>query len=526
MRIVVLSNTTMQPIVGLLKDNDVIVSSVADLLTWLVDASSPAADASTEMVVVCPDGDSLLAPLGSIELLDELGDCVEVFARSNPGTQVVVTTLLAQHRSATSYADARDSGGRLASRARWDMRLAQLASDFPNVSILDLRGLAEEHGRSALVNESYWYLGRIRLSQLGFQVLAKELQRIIAAVSSRARKILVLDLDNTLWGGVLGEDEVSGIALGEEGIGKCFRDFQREILALKEAGTILAVMSKNDPHIVAEALATHDSMILRAGDFVDIDAAWSNKADRLVAMAERLDLGLDSFVFIDDNPVERELVRTTLPTVAVPDFPAQPEALAGWFVEHVVPEWFPRAVVLDEDRAKTQQYQARGMRRQAAEADLDSFLASLDIRLTFRIDDVSIVPRLSQMTQKTNQFNLTTERLSPSEMQSLVASQNYAVVACDYADRFGDEGTIGVAIVDLSNGSLTNLLLSCRVLGRGVENALLAEAEHVLVERGWSAMSARFVPTTRNAAASNFLEHAGFRLECDNGVLVGEKEIL
>ncbi|MEY4231709.1 MAG: hypothetical protein RLZZ362_2558 [Actinomycetota bacterium] len=526
MRIVVVTNTTMQPLVGLLKGHDVLVSGVADLVPWLVDLAAPAADSSTEMVVVCPDGDSLLSPLGSTELLDELGDRVEAFARSNPAVQVVAMTLLAQHRSATSYADGGDPCGRLASRARWDLRLAELAVDLSNVTVLDLRGLAEEYGRAALINDAYWYLGRIRFSQLGFQVLAKELRRIVAAVSSRARKVLALDLDNTLWGGVLGEEGVAGIALGDEGTGKCFRDFQRQILALKEAGTILAVVSKNDPDIVAEALSTHASMVLRSGDFVDIDAAWTNKADRLAAMAERLDLGLDSFVFIDDNPVERDLVRTTLPAVAVPDFPAQPEALVDWFLEQVVPEWFPRSVVLDEDRAKTQQYRAQGMRRRAAAADLDAYLASLDIRLGFRIDDEALVPRLAQLTQKTNQFNLTTERLTTAEVQALVMSQDHAVVACDYADRFGDEGTIGLAIVDLSNGSLTNLLLSCRVLGRGVEDSLLVEVERLSAERGWTALSARFVPTARNAVASSFLARVGFRLEDDEGVLVGEKEIL
>lgn len=525
MRIVVVTNTTMQPLVGLLKGHDVIVSGVSDLLTWLVDTAAPAAETATEMVVVCPDGDSLLSPLGSTELLDELGHRLEVFARSKPAVQVVATTLLAQHRSASSFADGGDPLGRLASRARWELRLAELSSNLSNVTVLDLRGLAEEHGRTALVNDAYWYLGRIRFSHLGFEVLAKELLRIVAALSSRARKVLVLDLDNTLWGGVLGEEGVVGIELGEEGIGKCFRDFQRQILALKEAGTILAVVSKNDSDIVAEALSSHPSMVLKPDDFVEIDTAWTNKSDRLAAMAERLDLGLDAFVFIDDNPAERDLVRSTLPSVAVPDFPSQPETLVGWFLEQVVPELFPRSAILSEDRGKTQQYQAQGMRRQAATADMDGFLASLDIRLTFRINDVALVPRLAQLTQKTNQFNLTTQRLTTAEIHALITSQNHAVVACDYADRFGDEGTVGLAIVDLDDGSLMNLLLSCRVLGRGVEDALLAEVERWLVTQGKTALSGQFVPTARNAVASSFLAQAGFRLTDKEGTLFGVKDI-
>ncbi|CAB4561753.1 MAG: HAD-IIIC family phosphatase [Actinobacteria bacterium] len=526
MRIVLVSNSTMQPLAGLLKEHDVVVGGVADLLGWLIDPTAPPSDPLTEMVVVCPDGDSLLAPLGSVDLLDELGDRVEAFARDHPSVRVVVSTLLAPWRSAASFADAAEPRGRFASRASWDTTLARLAAELGNVSVLDVRGLAEEHGRATLVNDSYWYLGRIRWSTVGFQVLADELRRIVAATRSAARKVLVLDLDNTLWGGVIGEDGMSGIALGEEGSGKCFRDFQRQVLALKETGVLLAVVSKNDPAIVAEVLEEHPGMVLRTGDFVEVDAGWTNKADRIAEMASRLDLGLDSFVFVDDNPVERDLVRSTLPDVAVPDFPTRIDQLPSWFVDTVVTDWFPRSVVLDEDRAKTLQYQARGERRRAEAADMESFLASLDIRLSFRVDDASLVPRLAQLTQKTNQFNLTTERMTPAEIQQLISSPDHSVVACDYADRFGDEGTIGLAIIDLARGELQNLLLSCRVLGRGVEDALLAEVAVLVAARGHRRITGRFVPTSRNSVASSFLDRAGFRLLDNNGALVGEKEIL
>ncbi len=528
MRIVVVSNTTMDPLARNLEGDEVVVSGVGDLIPWLIDPSSPAADPATGLVLVCPDGDSLVPPLADdSSLLDELLSHVDGFAGRHPGTPVAVTTLLLDSRGPLAHADAANPGGRFAARARWEAGLAEIAADRPNVNVVDLRGLAERHGAAALVNDSYWYLGRIRFSTLGFSALAEELAVLRRGLANQARKVLVLDLDNTLWGGVVGEDGLGGIRLGEDGPAKCYRDFQRHVKALREAGTLLTVVSKNDAEIVDEVFDTHPMMVLKRDDIVAISADWTDKATRIATLADTLDLGLDAFVFIDDNPVERELVRTALPAVAVPEFPDRVERLPRWFAEEVVPAFFPRARVLDEDRNKTRQYQARQARRQVETADLATFLATLDIRLTFRADDDTLVPRVSQLTQKTNQFNLTTERLSTTEVQALMASPDHAVVACDYADRFGDEGTIGVAFVDAAGGELSNLMLSCRVLGRGVEDALLGEVARRAAERGHDRLRARFLPTARNGVAAGFLERNGFAMEPagDGGGLAGEKAL-
>ncbi len=527
MRIVVVSNTTMDPLARNLAGHEVVVSGVGDLIPWLIDPSSPAADPSTGLVLVCPDGDSLVPPLADgAALLDELLAHVDGFAARHPGTPVAVTTLLLDSRGPLAHADATTPAGRFAARARWEAGLAEMAAGRPNVNVVDLRGLAERHGAAALVNDSYWYLGRIRFSPLGFSALAQDLAELVAGLANQARKVLVLDLDNTLWGGVVGEEGVGGIGLGEDGPAKCHRDFQRQVKALREAGTLLAVVSKNDPEIVDEVFDTHPMMVLRREDVMAISASWDDKATRIATLADTLGLGLDAFVFIDDNPVERELVRRALPAVAVPEFPDRVERLPRWFVEEVVPAFFPRARVLDEDRHKTGQYQARQARRELETADLATFLATLDIRLTFRADDLTLVPRISQLTQKTNQFNLTTERLSTAEVQALVASPDHVVLACDYADRFGQEGTIGVAFVDVASGELANLLLSCRVLGRGVEDALLGEAARRVSERGHGRLRARFVPTARNGVAAEFLGRNGFALEpAGAGGLVGEWDL-
>jgi FkbH-like protein len=269
-------------------------------------------------------------------------------------------------------------------------------------------------------------------------------------------------------------------------------------------------VSKNDPEPVDEALQKHPMMVLRQEDFVRVITDWGNKADHIRALADDLSLGLDTFVLLDDNPFERGLIESELPDVLTPDFPTRPERLSDWFLSDVVPSFFPRVRVLGEDRAKTSQYQSRAERKRAEETNLDEFLASLDMRVSFRIDDADSTPRLSQLTQKTNQFNLSVERATPADVAAWISDPKMAVVACDYSDRFGDEGTIGLAVIDLDQAMLRNLLLSCRVLGRGVEDLLLSEVARILDESGHTEFSARVVTTARNGIARTFMARHGF----------------
>lgn len=527
MNIVVVSNSTMQPLASRLQGHGVNFSGVGDVLPWLLDESAPPWASETDLVLVCIDGDSSLPPLGEPAFLDEVLDHIKAFAERRSGTQVIVCTLLAPRRSASSFADQADPTGRWHSRARWDLRLAEMAATHTNVGIIDLDGLAHENGGlHAFVSPAMWYLGRLRFTGVGYQAIAEELCVIGNAFLARAAKVLVLDLDNTLWGGVLGEDGPSGIELGEEGRGKAFRDFQRHILGLKRAGVLLAVISKNDAVPVEDVLATHPMMILRPDDFVSVSADWSNKADRLRSLAESLELGLDSLVLLDDSPVERALVRQVLPAVAVPEFPKGAENVTHWFVTEIVPRYFPRMRVLSEDRDKTRSYRAQALRRtEATSTDLAGFIASLDIRLEFVIDSDDAGPRVSQLSQKTNQFNLTTERLSPADVKRLVDDPAFRVIGCRYSDRFGDEGLIGVAFLDLAASRLLNLMLSCRVLGRGVEFRLLEAAERLGREAGVRFLQGRYVPSGRNGLAAGFLASAGYAETASADGWTGLKEL-
>ena len=256
-------------------------------------------------------------------------------------------------------------------------------------------------------------------------------------------------------------------------------------------------------------------MILQPEDFVATRVGWGDKVSSLVAISEDLSLGLDSFVFLDDNPVERAMISENLPTVAVPDFPTRPELLLEWFVDEVAFPYFPRVRVLDSDRNKTAQYQARNERISEAESvvDLDAFIERLEIQLDIRTDDEFSVERAAQMTQKTNQFNLTTKRCTPDQIKAWMNSNDHAVFTLAYQDRFGDEGIVGLAVIALSTADIPVFLLSCRIIGRKVERSLLRCIEEFAAQNDLTEIKCLFVPTEKNSVSAEFLNESGWVIE-------------
>jgi FkbH-like protein len=359
-------------------------------------------------------------------------------------------------------------------------------------------------------------------------VLARHYGQLLDGVLSRTKKLLVVDLDNTLWGGVIGEEGIDGIQLGEDGVGKCYRDFQRAIAGLKRQGVLLAINSKNNLQDVQDAFERHPMMVLALDDFICKRINWSNKATNMAEIAAELNLGLDSFVFIDDNAVERQLVKENLPEVNVPDFPERPVQLRRWFVDSVVYSHFPRYRLTAEDQRKTEQYQANVGRQKLQESlDLQGFVEGLGITVRFYTDTLEHVDRATQLTQKTNQFNTTTRRYSPAQMRSFMESSSKGVVLLEYEDKFGKEGIVGLSLLDLDKGEVDSFLLSCRIIGRGVESRFLDEIERQMRETGHRAVTARFISTAKNQPASTLFEDHGYELckKESNGTKLFKKEL-
>ena len=330
------------------------------------------------------------------------------------------------------------------------------------------------------------------------------------------KKCLILDLDNTLWGGVLGEDGIDGIKLGGDYPGKAFSYWQRSLLQLAQNGVILAVCSKNNESDVEEAWQHNPFMTLKREHFSALRINWQDKATNIREIASELNIGLDSMVFVDDNPTERELIKQVLPQVEVPDFPAKPYELMPFF-KQLVEKYFRIYAVTSEDRAKTEQYRANAMRQaeQSHFADLESYLYSLDMQLDIIPADEHNLPRIAQMTQKTNQFNLTTRRYTEADVQQCL-DQGWRVFCMSVRDRFGDSGitaTIFLEPTDDTTVNIDTLLLSCRILGKGIEEAFIKTVFNLLRLDGYRRITADYLPTAKNGQTADFYDRMGMTLE-------------
>lgn len=333
---------------------------------------------------------------------------------------------------------------------------------------------------------------------------------------TQRKKCLVLDCDNTLWGGIVGEDELHGIKLGDTYPGRSFQDFQRAILNAKRHGVILAIVSKNNDSDVFEVFIKHEGMILSLDDISAYRINWDDKAANIRSIAEELNIGLDSFVFVDDNPAERELVKRLLPEVEVPEFPAKPYRLLEFFKEFYT-SYFSVYGLTDEDRNKTLQYRSNSQRKslESKFTDVIDYYRSLEMRLTFSRDPSDRLARLAQMTQKTNQFNLTTIRRTEEDILKLSLNKNYRIYSMSVSDKFGDSGITLMAIVEVNRNEATidSYLLSCRVLGRGIENVFLKLIINDLFENdNVHEIYARYEQSKRNRQTKEFYKLNNFEI--------------
>jgi FkbH-like protein len=360
-------------------------------------------------------------------------------------------------------------------------------------------------------------LARMPLSARGMKALAERLASHWNAVLGRTKKVLALDCDNTLWGGIVGEDGVSGIRLGGDGIGRAYTEFQRTIASLEGRGVLVTLCSRNNPSDVEEVFTARREMVLQRDRICASHMGWGAKSQGIVQLARDLAVGLDSFVFVDDNPVEREQVRTALPQVTVPEFPSDPAGLPA-FGEELAWRYFYKVNVTSEDRAKTDLYRSKAQAAAAAEefSTPEDFLASLRMEAVFSVNDSSLVARSAQLSQKTNQFNLTLKRYTEAQMAALLKDPACVVIAASLKDRFTDHGWIGLAIFTRRTGDapwdIDSFMMSCRVIGRRFEDVFLSSCVRYLRGICPGPVRGHFVPGPRNSLASTFLQHAGFRL--------------
>lgn len=399
----------------------------------------------------------------------------------------------------------------------FNARLAQWAAEG-EVMLIDIARLAGNIGVEAWEPPRYWHASKLSFAPQFTPIYADVVTRTIAAVRGKARKCLVLDLDNTLWGGVIGDDGVEGIDIGQGSAnGEAFLAVQRMALELRGRGVVLAVCSKNELSVAKTPFTQHPEMLLREEHIAVFQANWTDKAANLKLIAQTLNIGVDALVFLDDNPAERMQVRRELPQVAVPELPEDPSlypralAAAGYF----------EAVAFSqEDRDRAAFYQANALRSAALEAstDFDGYLRSLGMTCTIAPIDAVSRPRVAQLINKSNQFNLTTRRYSEREVAEIQDDPKKHAIQIRLTDCFGDNGIISVIIAAAAPDAweIDTWLMSCRVLGRKVEEAALAHLVAAARAAGARDLIGRYVPTAKNAMVAKHYEKLGFSLVAED----------
>jgi FkbH-like protein len=325
--------------------------------------------------------------------------------------------------------------------------------------------------------------------------------------SSATKKCIVLDLDNTLWGGVVGEDGIDGIQLSLKAPGNSFVAFQQALLDLYNRGVLLAINSRNNPDDALAVIRTHPNMILKEANFAAQRINWQDKAENIKELAQELNIGLDSMVFLDDDPTNRALVRAMVPEVEVPELPADPLEYARFL--HSLP-YFPANATTDEDTMRGNLYVTERLRREQEKSHTskEDFLKSLKLELSIFEDDGSCLPRLSQLTEKTNQFNVDKQPLTEEEIKQYIESPTHKVYYARLTDTFGDYGVVLFALVELQGKvwHIKQLLMSCRVFGRGVEDAFLSVLAKRALQDGADILTIAYNETSKNIPAKEFID--------------------
>ncbi len=436
------------------------------------------------------------------------------------GAMVIIQNVVEPADPWSGHFDRRAGGSRFAMLRELNQRIDGIAAAL-NGAVLDVDRIAGLVGKSVWTDRSQWYMAKLPFALDLTPLYADHVARLLGAIRGKARKCLVLDLDNTCWGGVIGDDGLGGIRIGEgSGEGEAFLAVQHYALELKRRGIVLAVCSKNDEANALLPFEQHEEMALRRDDIAVFVANWDDKASNLALIAQTLGISTDALLFLDDNPAERARVRQMLPEVAVPEVGDDP-ATYPLAIAHS--GWFEAVAMTADDAARADQYRANAVRTEAAQklGSLDEYLQSLDMVCAMRPFDALGRERIAQLINKSNQFNLTTRRYTAAEVAALETDPSVFTLQIRLTDRFGDNGMIAVVIFragDERSWVCDSWLMSCRVLGRRVEEATLQAVVAAARQAGISRLIGRYIPSAKNGMVADHFEKLGFQrisLEAD-----------
>lgn len=441
---------------------------------------------------------------------EKAGTLVSALENFELKSKVIVTTLDYPAYSPYGINDAVHENGMASFVHEFNRKLVRLARQHQNILLLDFEKVCSAIGYANISDDKMYYLGKMLLNNKAADMLSSEFAKFANAVYGNVKKCLVVDMDNTLWGGIIGEDGPDGIIIDDSNIGMVYQDVQKIILNLKKKGILVAAVSKNNPEDAMPAF-NKNGMILREKDFIIKKINWKDKSENIRKIAQELNIGLDSMVFLDDNPAERLEVKNRLPMVEVIDFPADiallPRVLMG------IP-FFESVFMTKEDLKRHEMYEHEKKREELKKSlDVNDYLFQLGIEIKVKKDDIRSLARITQLINKTNQFNLTTKRYTDEEVRHMINSDDFQVTSAEVSDKFGDMGLTGVIIIKIMKDYyyVDSFLVSCRILSRKIENQFFIESLNCLKDKG-KAIKAEYIPTTKNSLVRDWYDNFGFRL--------------
>jgi len=535
-RIFVLRSFTLEPVVPLLRamgfvggmNLQIQLGGFNTFKQEILDPNSRLYQSNSDIVILAAQTSDVapalwesFADLNSHDIESHVQQTIESYRqlvatfRSRSKAQLLIHSLALPPAASNGILDANTPSSQFNAIARINEQLVQIARDNNNIYLLDYNNLVARRG------SDHWHDARKHIT-VGMPIAAPELihlahewLRYLHPMIGKVCKVLAVDLDNTLWGGVIGEDGMDGIKLDSGYPGAAFRNLQRVMLDLYRRGVLLVVCSKNNPAEAMEAIEKHPGMLLRPEHFAALRINWQDKAANLRELAKELNLGIDAIAFIDDNPVEREWVRGQVPEVTIIDLPDDPIGFADALRQSPV---FERLKLSEEDKSRSQYYAQDRMRSalQQTTGSLEDFYRSLAMVVEIEPVTKQTIARAAQLTQKTNQFNMTTRRYTEEQVAAMTPP-TWRTYSIRVKDRFGDNGIVGLALVKFENAAcvIDTFLLSCRVIGRTVETAFLEVIAQDAIHAGAAKIIGEFIPTRKNAPAKDFYRQHGFSLACE-----------
>lgn len=508
-KIALLSNVTVSMVLQKLKkEYEFYVPDGFD--TWeqeILNSESIVYTDNVDAVFVLIDGFSSehwIFPKQAFEILDSWERTLEVLSDKIGETPVFISSISFFESRIKSV---KERIFRIELENNWYQKICKLTEENKNFYVFDVNRLVCETGRNEFYSEKMWYMGSMPYSKTGLNVLCSEMKSLMKSMFCQRKKILILDLDQTLWGGVIGEDGREGIRLASHNEGEQYYNLQRTLLEMKKRGVLLAVVSKNNPEDV-EVVWDHPHMLLKKTDFVSIKINWESKSSNIKNLEEELNLTEASFVFFDDNPAEREEVRSNCPDVLVLDFPEDTSFLSS-YMESVYKDFFRPLVITSEDKNKTEFYKIEEKRKKDREdsRDLNDYLTKLNMKTRIHLMEEDELERVVQLCGKTNQFNLTTKRYTSVQILDFKGD----IFTVSLEDKYGQQGLTGVLMLKQENKNLKidTFILSCRVMGRRLEEVLMGKIEELYRGKA-EKLIGEYIATPKNKPVENLYDRLGF----------------